>query len=81
MMERMGCEGRIMTFTENDSPPGWGVLGVMNFSERELDCVRWLNWMEADEAYQRRMSTILLLVSFTDAQHLHLLRTTCLQWQ
>ena len=81
MMERMGCEGRIMTFTENDSPPGWGVLGVMNFSERELDCVRWLNWMEADEAYQRRMSTILLLVSFTDAQHLHLLRTTCLRWQ
>ena len=70
-----------MTFTENDSPPGWGVLGVMNFSERELDCVRWFNWMEADEAYQRRMSTILLLVSFTDAQHLHLLRTTCLQWQ
>jgi tRNA (adenine-N(1)-)-methyltransferase non-catalytic subunit len=56
MMERMGCEGRIMTFTENDSPPGGGVLGVMTFSERELDCVRWLNWMEADEAYQRRTS-------------------------
>lgn len=66
MMERMGCEGRIMTFTENDSPPGWGVLGVMNFSERELDCVRWLNWMEADEAYQRRTSIKSLLVNSTD---------------
>ena len=54
-----------MTFTENDSPPGWGVLGVMNFSERELDCVRWLNWMEADEAYQRRTSIIPWLVSST----------------
>jgi len=58
MMERMGCEGRIMTFTENDSPPAWGVLGIMNFNEREMDCVRWLNWMEADEAYQRRTSDL-----------------------
>lgn len=56
MMERMGCQGRIMTFTENDSPPAWGILATMNFSEREMECVKWLNWMEADEEYQRRRS-------------------------
>lgn len=81
MMERMGCEGRIMTFTENDSPPGWGVLGIMNFSERELDCVRWLNWMEADETYQRRMSVSSLILSFAEVQHHRHLRMICLQWQ
>lgn len=54
IMERMACRGRIMTFTENDSPPAWGVLSTMNFSEREMECVQWLNWMEADEDYQRR---------------------------
>lgn len=54
-MERMGCQGRIMTFTESDSPPAWGILATMNFSEREMECVKWLNWMEADEEYQRRM--------------------------
>jgi tRNA (adenine-N(1)-)-methyltransferase non-catalytic subunit len=56
MLERMGCEGSIMTFTETDSPPAWGVLSVMNFAERELECVKWLNWMEADEDYKRRAS-------------------------
>lgn len=54
VLERMGCEGRIMQFTENDSPPAWSLLNVMNFSERELDCVKWLSWLEADEEYEKR---------------------------
>lgn len=54
LLERMGSDGRIMTFTEADSPPAWGVLNVMNFSPRELGCVKWLNWMEATEEYERR---------------------------
>lgn len=52
--DRMGCEGRILLFTDADSPPAWGVLNVMNFGERELSFIRWLNWMEADEEYSRR---------------------------
>ena len=43
-----------MLFTESESPPAWGILNVMNFGERELGCVKWLNWMEADEDFQRR---------------------------
>lgn len=54
ILDRMGCEGRVLTFTEADSPPAWGVLSAMNFGERELECVKWLNWMEADEEYERR---------------------------
>ena len=54
MMERMGCEGRILTFTDADSPPAWGVLSVMNWSEREMECVKWLNWLEAEEDYEKR---------------------------
>ncbi|WVR08531.1 hypothetical protein IAU60_005586 [Kwoniella sp. DSM 27419] len=53
VLERMGGEGRIMLFTDSDSPPAWGILQTMNFGERELECVKWLNWMEADEDYQR----------------------------
>jgi hypothetical protein len=75
VMERMGCEGRIMTFVESDSPPAWGVLGVMNFSPRELDCVRWMTWLEADEEYERRE---LLLFCLTDEiQLLRQMRVTC----
>ena len=54
IMERMGCEGRIMTFTDADSPPAWGVLSVMNWREGELACVKWLNWLEAEEDYEKR---------------------------
>ena len=54
LLDRMGCDGRILTFTESDSPPAWGVLNVMNYDERELSCVKWLNWLEMDEAYERR---------------------------
>ncbi|ORX41008.1 Gcd10p family-domain-containing protein [Kockovaella imperatae] len=53
IMERMGCTGRILTFTDADSPPAWGVLSVMNWSERELECVKWLNWLEAEEDYEK----------------------------
>ncbi|KAK8850545.1 hypothetical protein IAR55_004463 [Kwoniella newhampshirensis] len=53
VLERMGCEGRIMLFTDSDSPPAWGILSTMNYSERELECIKWLNWMEADEEYER----------------------------
>ncbi|WVF68178.1 hypothetical protein IAT40_002943 [Kwoniella sp. CBS 6097] len=53
IIERMGAEGRVLLFTDSDSPPAWGILQTMNFSERELECVKWLNWMEADEDYQR----------------------------
>ncbi|BEI96979.1 hypothetical protein CcaverHIS631_0205680 [Cutaneotrichosporon cavernicola] len=53
LADRMGCEGRILLFTDADSPPAWGVLNIMNFSERELACIKWLNWMEADEEYER----------------------------
>ncbi|KAK1923132.1 putative eukaryotic translation initiation factor 3 62 kDa subunit [Papiliotrema laurentii] len=51
LMDRMGCHGRILTFTDSDSPPAWGVLSVMNFSAQELACVKWLTWLEADEDY------------------------------
>ena len=61
ILERMGCEGRILVLTESDSPPAWGILGAMNFGERELQCVKWLNWMEAEETYSRRMSITLQL--------------------
>jgi tRNA (adenine-N(1)-)-methyltransferase non-catalytic subunit len=54
LLDRMGCQGRILCFTESDSPPAWGVLSVMNYGERELECVKWLNWMEAEEDYERR---------------------------
>ncbi|KAL1410018.1 tRNA (adenine(58)-N(1))-methyltransferase non-catalytic subunit trm6 [Vanrija albida] len=53
LADRMGCEGRILLFTDADSPPAWGVLNVMNFGERELSFIKWLNWMEADESYSR----------------------------
>ncbi|WRT70709.1 uncharacterized protein IL334_007707 [Kwoniella shivajii] len=53
VLERMGAQGRIMLFTDSDSPPAWGVLQTMNISERELECVKWLNWMEAQEDYER----------------------------
>ncbi|RXK41998.1 hypothetical protein M231_00719 [Tremella mesenterica] len=53
VIDRMGGEGRIMLFNENDSPPAWGILGIMNFGQRELECVKWLNWMEMDEEYER----------------------------
>lgn len=54
--DRMGCEGRILLFTDADSPPAWGIMNVMNFGERELSCIKWLNWMEAEEGYSRRGS-------------------------
>ena len=60
LLDRMGCDGRILTFTESDSPPAWGVLSVMNYGERELSCVKWLNWLEMDEAYERRKMVILV---------------------
>jgi tRNA (adenine-N(1)-)-methyltransferase non-catalytic subunit len=60
MMDRMGCDGRILTFTDSDSPPAWGVLSVMNFGEREMECVKWLSWLEMDEAYERRKSAYLV---------------------
>ncbi|WVQ95674.1 hypothetical protein IAU59_002772 [Kwoniella sp. CBS 9459] len=53
IIDRMGAEGRVLLFTDSDSPPAWGILQTMNFSERELECVKWLNWMEANEDYQR----------------------------
>ncbi|WVQ85808.1 hypothetical protein IAT38_007976 [Cryptococcus sp. DSM 104549] len=53
VLERMGSEGRLMLFTDSDSPPAWGILQTMNFSERELAVVKYLNWMEADEDYKR----------------------------
>lgn len=54
ILDRMGCRGRLLTFVDSDSPPAWGVLSVLNWSERELECVKWLNWMEAEEDYERR---------------------------
>ena len=56
MMDQMGCDGRILTFVDSDSPPAWGVLSAMNFGEREMECVKWLSWLEMDEAYERRKS-------------------------
>ena len=58
VLERMGAQGRILTFTENDSPPAWGVLQTMNFGSRELECIKSINWMEAEEGYERRKLTI-----------------------
>lgn len=56
ILERMGCVGRVMTFTDADSPPAWGVLNTMNFSERELACCKWLNWFQAEESWAPRKS-------------------------
>ncbi|WWC72581.1 uncharacterized protein I206_106543 [Kwoniella pini CBS 10737] len=53
ILERIGAKGKILLFTNSDSPPAWGVLQTMNISERELECVKWLNWMEAQEDYER----------------------------
>lgn len=56
ILDRIGCQGRIMTFVDADSPPGWGVLSTMNFSQDELACVKWLSWHEAEEDYVKRKS-------------------------
>ncbi|WWC92299.1 uncharacterized protein L201_007253 [Kwoniella dendrophila CBS 6074] len=53
ILERIGSIGKIINFTNSDSPPSWSILQSMNFSERELECVKWLNWMEAQEDYER----------------------------
>ncbi|WVO17302.1 tRNA (adenine(58)-N(1))-methyltransferase non-catalytic subunit TRM6 [Cryptococcus depauperatus] len=53
VLERMGCEGRILLFNESDSPPAWGVLQTMNFTHRELEPIKWLSWLEAEESYQK----------------------------
>ncbi|WVQ70752.1 hypothetical protein IAR50_000274 [Cryptococcus sp. DSM 104548] len=53
VLERMGCEGRVLLMTDNDSPPSWGVLQTMNFTRRELEAVKWLNWLQAEESYER----------------------------
>jgi len=29
------------------------VLSVMNYGEREMSCIKWLSWLEMDEAYER----------------------------
>ena len=54
LLDRMACEGKIITFTDSDSPPAWGVLDTMNFSAQQLECVKALSWMEADEDYVKR---------------------------
>lgn len=54
VLERMGSEGSILLFNESDSPPAWGILQTMNFSDRELEPIKWLNWLEAEEGYQKR---------------------------
>lgn len=54
VLERMGSEGSILLFNESDSPPAWGILQTMNFSDRELEPIKWLNWLEAEEEYQKR---------------------------
>ncbi|KIR43678.1 tRNA (adenine(58)-N(1))-methyltransferase non-catalytic subunit TRM6 [Cryptococcus deuterogattii 99/473] len=53
VLERMGSEGSILLFNESDSPPAWGILQTMNFSDRELEPIKWLNWLEAEEGYQK----------------------------
>ncbi|WVW80830.1 hypothetical protein I302_102819 [Kwoniella bestiolae CBS 10118] len=53
ILERMGSEGKILSFNNSDSPPAWSILQSMNISERELKEVKWLNWMEAQEDYER----------------------------
>ena len=56
VLDRMGCQGRLLTFVDSDSPPAWGVLDVMNFSTAQLECVKTLSWLEADEDYVKRKS-------------------------
>ncbi|OCF78658.1 tRNA (adenine-N(1)-)-methyltransferase non-catalytic subunit TRM6 [Kwoniella mangroviensis CBS 8886] len=53
ILERMGSEGKILLFNNSDSPPAWSILQSMNISERELKGVKCLNWMEAQEDYER----------------------------
>lgn len=57
ILERIGATGRIMTFTDADSPPAWGVLNTMNFSTRELACIKYLSWLQAEEDYLPRKSS------------------------
>lgn len=54
IIERMGAEGQLLLLTELDGPPAFGILNTMNFGEREMACVKWLNWMEAEEDYTKR---------------------------
>jgi len=80
ILDRMGAEGRILVFTENDSPPAWGVLGVMNFGEKELSCIKWINWMAADEEYLKRTRCVRFECRAQVPQLLRRMRTTCRQW-
>lgn len=54
LLERMGATGRILTLTDADSPPAWGVLNTMNLSSRELACIKHLSWLQSEEDYEPR---------------------------
>jgi tRNA (adenine-N(1)-)-methyltransferase non-catalytic subunit len=62
ILERMGAEGQILILTELDGPPAFGVLNTMNFGEREMACMKWLNWMEAEVDYKKRESSLSFIV-------------------
>ncbi|KAL7422886.1 tRNA (adenine(58)-N(1))-methyltransferase non-catalytic subunit trm6 [Cryptotrichosporon argae] len=52
VLDRMGCQGRVLVITDSDSPPAWAILQAMNFGEASA-CVKWLTWLQAEEGYAR----------------------------
>lgn len=79
LLDRMACEGKIITFTDSDSPPAWGVLDTMNFSAQQLECVKSLSWMEADEDYVKRKCGWAGYPTCRLSQRLRQKRSTCLR--
>ncbi|KIJ66228.1 hypothetical protein HYDPIDRAFT_174382 [Hydnomerulius pinastri MD-312] len=52
VLDRIGCEGRIISINDADSPPAYPVLALMNYEKEILSQVlSSLNWATAQEDY------------------------------
>ncbi|KAF8846096.1 Gcd10p-domain-containing protein [Paxillus ammoniavirescens] len=52
VLDRIGCEGRILSINDADSPPAYPVLTLMNYEKEVLTRVlSTLNWATAQENY------------------------------
>ncbi|KAG8219563.1 Gcd10p-domain-containing protein [Butyriboletus roseoflavus] len=52
VLDRVGCEGRIISINDADSPPAYPVLTLMNYEKETLISVlSTLNWATAQEDY------------------------------
>jgi tRNA (adenine-N(1)-)-methyltransferase non-catalytic subunit len=53
VLERMGGKGRVMVITDNESPPAWPVIEMMNFPPAMIaNMVSYLNWAQVEEDYK-----------------------------